>query len=233
MSDDIERLSPDDEQDLKAAEYVMGLLAVPEARAVEALALHDLTMADSIAAWETRLAPMAALVDPRDPPGVLWQRLALATGIDSVIRAPVRTRERPVRRTWPWQAATAAAMALAASFGFLLINRPVPAAPLVAALSPYGGPGATYLVRVGANGDATVVAVGNTAVPAGRALQLWAVAGTAAPVSMGLLPASGRAQLTIPVQNGTQLLVSQEPAGGSPSAGPTGPVVYAGTLTGI
>jgi anti-sigma-K factor RskA len=30
--------------------------------------------------------------------------------------------------------------------------------------------------------------------------------------------------------NGTQLLISLEPLGGSPSGAPTGPVVYAGML---
>jgi anti-sigma-K factor RskA len=50
---------------------------------------------------------------------------------------------------------------------------------------------------------------------------------------MGLLPDSGRKPLTISAQSGTQLLVSQEPEGGSPTKAPTGPVVYAGKLTGI
>jgi anti-sigma-K factor RskA len=131
---------------------------------------------------------------------------------------------------------TVGSLALAAGMAYLLLVKPpVPEGPgpLVAALSPYGSPGATFLVRVGANGAATVVAVGDTNVPQGRSLELWAVNGTAAPVSMGLLPDSGRKPLTIEAVAGTQLLVSQEPAGGSPSKAPTGPVVYAGKLTGI
>jgi anti-sigma-K factor RskA len=105
-------------------------------------------------------------------------------------------------------------------------------APLMAALSPYGGPGATFLVRVEPDGSATVVAVGNPNVPQDRSLQLWALQPNATtPVSMGLLPSSGRVRLNIPVPSGTQLLVSQEPVGGSPR--PTLPPVLAGTLSGI
>ena len=233
MSDDPDRLAPADEQDLKAAEYVLGLLGAPEARAVEALALHDPAMGASIEAWQTRLAPLAELVEPQSPPPVLWQRLALATGLESVIRTRMAPRTQ-VGRAGPWQMATAASLIVAAVLGGLLLGRPAtPAQSLVAALSPSNAPGARFLIQVGPDGKATVVAVGNTAVPQGRSLQLWAVAGSAAPVSMGLLPAAGRAQLTIPVPPGTSLLVSQEPAGGSPQPGPTGPVVYQGTLTEI
>jgi anti-sigma-K factor RskA len=166
----------------------------------------------------------------------LWRRLALAVGIDNVINMETRTRAQPRRGLGLWQGRTVGSLALAASMAYLLfIKAPPPGAPepLIAALSPYGAPGATFLVRVGPNGAATVVAVGDTNVPAGRALELWAVNGTAAPVSMGLLPDSGRKPLTIQAVSGTQLLVSQEPAGGSPTKSPTGPVVYAGKLTGI
>ena len=230
MSDDMDKLTLADEQDMQAAEYVMGALPPVQARALEALALHDESVRAGIAAWELRLAPLADLVVPEPPPPVLWRRLALATGIDSVIQAPVR-RGRQVF----WKATTAASMAMAASLAFLLFAKP-PAGPepLMAALSPLGGPGATFLVQVGADGKATVVAVGDLSVPPGRALELWAVAaGATAPVSLGLLPSSGSARLTIPVQPGTQLLVSQEQAGGSPTKAPTTTPIYGGKLTGI
>jgi anti-sigma-K factor RskA len=236
MSDDLNGLTPRDEQDLQAAEYVMGLLPANQARALEALALNDATVAASITAWELRLAPLAGVVTPVQPPPVLWHRLALAVGIDNVIQADFGA-QRPLRRgAGVWKGMTVGSLALAAGMAYLLLVKPpLPAGqePLVAALSPYGSPGATFLVRVGPNGAATVVAVGDTNVPQGRSLELWAVNGNAAPVSMGLLPDSGRKPLTISAQSGTQLLVSQEPEGGSPTKAPTGPVVYAGKLTGI
>jgi hypothetical protein len=63
--------------------------------------------------------------------------------------------------------------------------------------------------------------------------ELWALSkGATIPVSLGVLPADGRlvraqAQDHRP---DTQLLISLEPKGGSPSGLPTGPVVYGGKL---
>ena len=231
MSDDVDKLTPADEQDMQAAEYVLGALSPAQARALEALALHDAGVRDGIAAWELRLAPLVDLVVPLTPPPVLWRRLALAAGIDSVIQAPRRGRQVF------WKAATAGSLALAASLAFLLFATPrIGPEPesSMAALSPLGGPGATFLVQVGADGKATVVAVGDASVPPGRALELWAVAaGTKEPVSLGLLPTSGSKRITIALQPGTQLLVSQEQAGGSPTKAPTTAPIYGGKLTGI
>lgn len=233
MSDDPDRLNPQDEQDLHAAEYVIGLLPPHQARALEALALNDSTVAASVAAWERRLAPLADVVDPVTPPPVLWRRLALAAGIDSVIQPEISARSQFPRGLAVWKGLTAGSLAIAAALAYLLLVKPPVPAPLIAALTPYNSPGATFLIRVGPDGAATVVAVGDTNVPQGRALELWAVTGTAAPVSLGLLPDNGRKPLTISAPAGTQLLVSQEPVGGSTTKAPTGPVVYAGKLTGI
>lgn len=232
MSDDPSRLTPKDEHDMQAAEYVLGVLEPAQALALEALALHDATIRASIAAWEVRLAPLVALVEPQAPPAVLWHRLALATGIDSVLK----TRPQRSRQVF-WKAMTVGSMAVAAGLTFLLLARPSPVRapePLMAALSPLNSPGATFLVRVAGDGTAEVVAVGDTNVPTGRVLELWAVAGVgAAPVSLGLLSPSGTARLMVPVQPGTQLLVSQEQAGGSPTKAPTTTPIYGGKLIGL
>lgn len=226
------------ERDLLAAEYVLGLLPPDQARALEALLPHDPAIQDSIDAWQDRIAPLAAAVPEIVPPDVLWQRLALATGIESPVTGSPMARRAPGARAWRsrnrWRLATLGASAIAASLAFVLLARPaldVTNEPLLAALSPSGSP-AVFLIRVGEDGIATVIAVGNPDTPAGRALELWAVnAGATVPVSLGLLPGSGRARITVPPRAGTQLLVSQEPAGGSPTGQPTGPVVYAGLLT--
>jgi len=229
-----------DDLDIRAAEYALGVLDDAEARALEALSFNDPAVANSIAAWEARLAPLAEVVPPLTPPPVLWQRLALATGIESVIRPVPASDKRPGGgRVWRgaalWRATTAGALAIAASLAFLLYTETATTpVPLVAALVPSGMQGATFLVRVAPDGSATVAAVGDPAVPQGRSLQLWALKPDATvPVSMGLLPSGGRGRLTIQEPAETRLLVSQEPAGGSPTKLPTGPVVYSGRLTGL
>jgi anti-sigma-K factor RskA len=74
---------------------------------------------------------------------------------------------------------------------------------------------------------------GAIAVPSDRDLELWALAkGETRPRSLGVLPASGR-RLVAALAPDTQLLVSLEPRGGSPTGQPTGPVVYGGTITAV
>jgi len=66
---------------------------------------------------------------------------------------------------------------------------------------------------------------------AGKSYELWALPRGGAPVSLGLLPAAGRTERTLSEPQRVALLaadkvaVSIEPAGGSPTGSPTGPIV--------
>jgi anti-sigma-K factor RskA len=73
--------------------------------------------------------------------------------------------------------------------------------------------------------------------PAGRVYQLWlVVAGRTGSRQIGLLPPSGRKRIAVSPENarllaGTgELVVTLEPAGGSPNREPTGQPVFRGTL---
>ena len=82
----------------------------------------------------------------------------------------------------------------------------------------------------------TVKAVAPVDLPSGRELELWMLPDGRAPVSMGLVPATGidrlalRAPAGVALQGIPALAVSIEPAGGSPTRAPTGPVVYTGRV---
>jgi anti-sigma-K factor RskA len=71
----------------------------------------------------------------------------------------------------------------------------------------------------------------------GRVLELWLIAGDAAPVSLGVLPEAASARLDVPdpvrdaVAPGAVLAVSDEPPGGSPTGQPTGAVLATGEIT--
>ena len=236
MSGDQDAPGPGDrDPDLDAAEFVLGTLAPDQARAVEALALADPAVAASVQWWQQRLAPMADAVPPMPPPPDLWRRLALATGIDG--RRTRREPRTPAQRVWGslglWRFGTFGSLAATAALAFVLA-RPVPAPGpgFLAALSPAGAPGAIFLMRIGADGSAVIVAAAAPDRPAGRALELWALPANATiPVSLGVLPRDGRARLQAPPFAGTQLLVSDEPLGGSPTGLPTGAVLYQGAIT--
>jgi anti-sigma-K factor RskA len=78
-------------------------------------------------------------------------------------------------------------------------------------------------------------AVAPATVPADRDLELWTLPpGATQPRSLGVLPVTE----TIVTKQaapaiGTQLLISLEPRGGSPTGLPTGPVLYSGKVVSL
>jgi anti-sigma-K factor RskA len=86
---------------------------------------------------------------------------------------------------------------------------------------------------VSADGKALVLRpVGGVSVDAARALELWAVPAQGAPRSLGLVSAQGattvvRAEL---LRNTAAFAVSLEPAGGSKTGAPSGPILSLGKL---
>ena len=74
--------------------------------------------------------------------------------------------------------------------------------------------------------------------PANHAYQLWLLVPGGAPRSLGLLPQSERKRIAVTPENARllggdgELEVTLEPTGGSPTAGPSGPVTFRGSLEG-
>ena len=213
---------------LLAAEYVLGSLDLPEMRQAEAMAAADPAFAREIVYWQDRLVPLTGTVQPVTPPPALWSRLALATG------AVADAQRRP--STTAWKAATGLSLAIAASLAlFAFLPRPsspdVQPARFVAALAPLATP-AHFLAETRPDGTIAITSLDNTLAPAGRSFQLWALPqGATTPVSLGVLPPGQ--EVVRPAQRagaGEQLLVSEEPAGGSPTGLPTGAVLFGGKL---
>ena len=82
-------------------------------------------------------------------------------------------------------------------------------------------------------GELRVAATDNLALDPARAYELWALpADGGAPVSLGLMPKSGRSTLQlndvqrVALSRSRQVAVSLEPPGGSPTGAPTGPVLF-------
>jgi anti-sigma-K factor RskA len=227
-----------DDRDLLAAEYVLGVLEAAEAEAVEALAAREVAVVIAIEDWQRRLAPLALIVAPVPPPETLWPRLAAAIGgfEEAAPAPPAAVVVSFPRRAWNspalWRAATAAALALAAAFaGIAFLQRPAPPSQLAAALAPANAPAPVFLAETQPDGSILVRPLSRVAVESGRDLELWALPqGATRPVSLGVLPVTGRHVPGELARAATQLLVTLEPQGGSPSGLPTGPLVYAGTL---
>ncbi len=226
---------PDEALTALAGEYVLGTLPRDEAMRVEVEAEGDPALAGAIADWESRLAPLLSAVAAVAPPAGLWPRIA-ATAFASADRRPgagaVGNRRPGLLRSLPlWRGIAAAGVLAAAASGIALSIRP-PAGVPVAVLAPVGAASPAFVLEAARDGSLDVVPIHPAPVPAGRDLELWALAeGAKLPKPLGVLPAGGvrLAADRLPV-GPAQILVSLEPAGGSPTGLPTGPVLYGAAI---
>jgi anti-sigma-K factor RskA len=233
-----------EDPDLLAAEFVLGLLDPATHEDIVRRMPDDAALVAAVAAWQARLAPLAEAVLPVAPPADLWSRIEARLGPSAAATLPIRRpgiwRPGIWRNLALWRGATGASLALAAALALVVWLRP-PAQPpaLVAALTAAGSPApgaVAYLAQLEPDGAVRVRATTLPTVPSDRDLELWALAvGATRPVSLGVLPPDGRLVPAGSLANAglaprTQLMVSLEPKGGSPTGQPTGPVLFAGTL---
>ena len=217
--------------DQLAAEYALGTLSPRARRHLATIARRNATVGEALRAWELRLASLGAAVAPVNPPPRVWNGIVGRLGL---VASP--DREAPwwaKLRLWRGlaMASTVAAVALGVA---LVAGRMEPSGPsLVVVLA---GPDARpVLIATAAPGERTLTlkAVGPVQVAADRSLELWALPEGAAPRSLGLLPSTGSGRLALPaaaLATIPALAVSLEPAGGSPTGAPTGPVLYSGKI---
>lgn len=207
-------LTPQDEDEALAAEYVLGVQDVEERAATERRLKTDARFAARVAGWEMRLAGLNADYAPAPAPDLLPK-------IEARLFPAPPPPPRPARRgLWAWLAPVAVALLLVAVF--LAVPRQ---GVLVAQMATEGGELA-YDVRH--QGEVlTITRAAGTPAAAGRVHELWIIAPGAAPVSLGLL-AEAPLEVTYPMPpRGWTLAVSLEPEGGSPTGAPTGPVLMA------
>jgi anti-sigma-K factor RskA len=207
-----------DEDDALAAEYVLGVLALPERRSVEARMKTDPVFAGLVAGWEARLAPLNEDYEPAPAPNLL-------PAIEA--RLFPRAGRRAPSTILRWFAG----LAVAASLVVVMIATLTPPQQVLVATLATADARLSYEVR--SFGD-TLQVTRVAGVPAvdGQVHELWVIAPDAAPVSLGLLEAE---TLTVRYPSppaGWTLAVSVEPAGGSPTGVPTGPVILSAVVVG-
>jgi anti-sigma-K factor RskA len=210
-------LTPMEEDDALAAEYVLGVLDLAERTRADDRIKRDSTFAASVAAWETRLAGLNDAYGDVPAPNLLPQ-----------IEARLFPQAATPKRSWfGWLAgaATAAAIAIAA----VMVIPSTPAPDFVATLSGDNQPlvfAASYT-----GGTLTLNQTKGAAAGAANDYQLWLIVGDAAPVSLGLIDAPTITRPVAGLPEGAVIAVSLEPAGGSTTGAPTGPVLVTGVVT--
>ncbi|WP_062210766.1 anti-sigma factor domain-containing protein [Aureimonas sp. AU12] len=237
---------PDRDEGFLAAEYALGVLPTRDRRLAERLMREDDTFARDVADWEGRFAPLASAIDPVAPPTHLWSAIEAELPRGAYARAVppagARTLGRRVAAIWQWLALGASGVALASLAGLAVIaNAPAPVMMTASIAAADGLPLFTAVIDP-ASGQATLVPVRMEA-GEGRVPELWFIPAGGIPISMGVLdPASPQridlsgghmGDMDMGARQDATLAVSLEPAGGSPTGQPTGPVVGQGALHSI
>ncbi len=240
--------------DRLAAEYVIGTLRGAARRRFSGLLGASLGARRSVSFWENRLAALALQLKPVQPPRNVWlgieQRLQFTSKVS--VASPEQDADSPPQPVL-WQALAAGFAAAAIGLGAWMLTHPstvtvttveteipTPVQPAYVAVVADAMAQPIWLLSAYPNaGTLQARAINVAPLANNQAYELWMLPnGGAAPVSLGLLPMTGDTQLPLDAQrnailaNTGTLAVSLEPAGGSPTGAPTGPVVYTAPLIG-
>jgi len=221
--------------DQLAAEYALGTLR-GRARERFARAIRsDPVVADAARDWERRLASLAAAVPGITPAPRVWTGIITRLGLHG---AAEEAGLSWWQRLGFWRGFALASFAAAMALSVLQLSGPgaLPGETLVVVLA---GPDAKpAMIATAARNERvlTMKPVIDADPGPGRAYELWALPEGAAPRSLGVIPRGGVARIPLQSPSGEalaripQLAVSLEPAGGSPTGAPTGPVLYTGRI---
>lgn len=222
--------------DRLAAEFALGTSPPRVRRRLAAIARRDRTVAAALSTWERRIAILAEAVPAVMPPPRVWRAIVTRLGLDPQDASTASLRWW--QRIGFWRAFATASFVAAVALGVSELRRAPerPAAPLVVVLAGPDAKAALIATATRGNRYLTVKSVGNAAPPPDKAFELWALPQSGTPQAIGVIPPGGlvRVPLVNPVEetlsNIPALAVSLEPAGGSPTGKPTGPVLYSGAI---
>jgi anti-sigma-K factor RskA len=233
----------ENDDDLRYAEYVLGVLDV-DARAAVAQDIERLpAAAAAVAGWERNLLPLAEEVVDVAPAPYVWTRIRDALRLNAPARDVPRRGLWNNLPLWHWIGIGASAVAIAALL--VLVTPPRQTSPPVVAGAGYmvsniqqdnGSTGWTATMDL-QNARMVVVPASPTAFEPGRAPELWLIPTGQKPISVGMIMPDKPTTLALDAALLSRLgptavlAVSVEPIGGSPTGQPTGPVIGKGAIT--
>ena len=226
--------------DLLAADYLTGGMSAAARRRFEALIQTRAAIRTATQHWHSRL-DAGLLAD--DAPSAVWA--AVRERITGAGKGPAATDAVPLQRARGWAKQTWQALAL--GFGVLAASLLVSLVMVMQQVGP-GTPTAAQMAAVlkGPDGHSAVLtvhrdrlvltAVGPTAAPSDKSFELWMLPRQGRPEAVGLVQLRSSDTLTLPapallaLARAKGFAISLEPAGGSPTGQPTGPVLYVGDV---
>ena len=210
--------------DRLASEYVLGTLRGPARSRFERLCRQQTRIAWAVRDWEDRLLPVTLALKPVEPRAQVWNTIAAQLKFTQKRSMWASLFAPQLRAAW---AAGIAVLAIALVWGVFLRE---PAPQSYAVIKQATGQ-ELWRVEMFASGDRIVIR-GAESVQADRSLELWALPEGKAPVSLGVMPSSGKLTRTLTqaqrlaLAQSSKVAISVEPVGGSPTGAPTGPVIH-------
>lgn len=233
-----------DDISMLAAEYVLGLLDVPERIAAENRLETDAEFVRAVARWQVHFSEMDLTAPQAQLPASLWPRLQGQLGVP---RAATQreTASSSASARWKvlwhnlafWRAAglTAAMASLALAVGLGFAVREAQKTPALVAILVTDGNQPAAVVNAFADGRTELVPLEAFVVPEGKALEIWTLWDrSVGPRSVGLIGKSQSTRLRLdklPLGKGQLFEITLEPSTGSPTGRPTGPILAKGLTT--
>lgn len=214
-----------------AAEYVLGTLAGKARRRFERLLSRHHWIRAVVWQWEVQVAPLADSLQAADPPATLWRKIE--AGIDRLQRPNLTVKRMRFWRNW-----SAITTSLVVILAAALLFRPEKMPEYIAVVNDQQTQPMWMITANTQTGQIKFQAINASAAGLDKAFELWAMMpGEKPPMSLGLLPVNRQeAVITLPpglralLAEASGLAVSLEPAGGSKTGLPTGPVMYQAPL---
>ena len=229
------RYSNPELRDRLAAEYVLGTLRGRARARFDSLLRYDRGLKALVAQWEGRLPPLAAAAGEIAPHARGWDRLSLR------IAGAARGADAWAGHAfWRGLAVTSSAFALVLGIIIGMTPRPEPPMAMVAVMNDEQGAPALVVswppmksmrdphIRV-------KVVQAHPVMNPGTSWEMWMLPpGQGAPVSMGLITTDRDQVMKVSpalaqrMGDAWGIAMSVEPATGSPTGAPTGPVIFKG-----
>lgn len=231
------------EDDVVAAEYVLGTLSPDERAAFAARRLREPDLDAAIRAWEERLAPLAEAVPPIEPAADFLPSIQARIRAAHPIEAATATSADAAiaewrRRAASWRVAAIAASCVAAllAVGLVVRERQRATAPReYVAILQKDAASPAFEVTVDLDRQEFSVRPVAARTPPGKSYELWIIDPRLGPPrSLGVIGEAGReaslAGYGRSVIEDATYAVTVEPPGGSPDGKPSGPPVFVGKL---
>jgi anti-sigma-K factor RskA len=231
----------DDRNNLRYAEYVLGVLDADARAAVAREVIENAEAATAVARWQRYLVPLADTLPDATPPPQVWARITHSLRWNDARKDTPRGSWLDSLRLWQWIGVGASI--LAAACVIVVLRTATTPAPQIAAHTlmvssikqTNGVVGWTATMDLSRK-EMIVVAASPAAYANNRSTQLWLVPHGGKPISVGVFKPNDTNVMPLPpallAQLGptATLAVSVEPLGGSPTGQPTGPVVAQGQI---